>query len=219
MALSCTNISKSYGDISVLCDASITIYAGQLHVILGPSGSGKTTLFRILSLLEPADSGRIELDGQEFRHLPLYGQNAWRKNLAYRKRVSLVFQQLFMWPHISLKESIELGARVDTWKKHVDGLGLTDVLHRFPNQVSLGQKQRAAFLRALATGADFLFFDEITSALDGDATSAVLRIIDELLDAGKGIILVTHNPERLSNQKYTLHNISDGQLINGRDFR
>lgn len=200
MGLAALGIYKSYGPQRVLSGVDLCIEPGEICLLVGPSGSGKTTLLRILSLLEKPDGGVISLDGQTFSYLPVTGHAAWTVNESYRRRVTMVFQQLFMWPHIPMKTAIELTASgTFDLDRLASRLEVADVLGRFPNEVSLGQRQRVAILRAISTNADYYFLDEITSALDKRMSSEVVSLIRDLQERGKGIVLVTHSPERFTS--------------------
>jgi len=200
MTLSCKSISKKYGSREILKDFSLKISPGEFHLLLGPSGSGKSTLMRLFSLLEPVDSGSIALGDVYFQHIPISNPKSWEVNKAYRQRVTMVFQQLFMWPHMTNLDGILKTAKlpVDTVMAYASRLKVDDCINRFPNEVSLGQRQRLAIIRALSTDADFYFFDEITSALDKEASVEVINIVTELCSANKSVVLVTHTPEMVA---------------------
>jgi ABC-type sugar transport system ATPase subunit len=216
VSLKLNNITKSYGSNIILNDVNFEIDLGQLSLITGPSGSGKTTLLRIISLLEKLDAGSIELDGEAYRYAPLERSSGWDISMPYRKKLCLVFQQLFMWPHMTIRQSIDRTARNGfNYDLLVARLDIDHILDRYPNEVSLGQRQRAALVRALSTQADYFLFDEITSALDEAATNTVTEIIEEQIkDNNKAVVLVTHAPDKLSalaSSTYLI--VSNGGLI------
>jgi len=187
-------INKYYGTRQALKNIYIQIEPAKITTLIGPSGSGKSTLLKALSLLDPPDSGTIRIDDTKYifpsrgkRNLPL----PWPK-------LTTVFQQLFLWPHLTIRQNITLpiqqnggdvSGRVEELLEIFDLVEFTD---RFPNQVSLGQRQRAAIVRALALHPKFLLLDEITSALDVEYISALLNHLKLLRDQGTGILLVTH---------------------------
>lgn len=209
MTLAAKKIYKSYGNSPVLQGASLEVDLGELHLLIGPSGCGKTTLLRVMSLLEPADQGEISLDGVTYTYRDLRKAASWSTNWPFRSRVAMVFQQLFMWPHLQVGEAIRLSTRgAFDLESHADRLGVGMLLSRFPNELSLGQRQRLALLRALATGADYLFFDEITSALDREASGRTLALVDELVRNGRGVVMVTHNPEALAHMAHKKHELN-----------
>lgn len=188
-------LSKSWGDTGALEDVSVGVEPGKITVLIGPSGSGKTTLIRTLSLLDAPDHGVISLDDREYR-FPLSPEALitppWPD-------VTVVFQQLFLWPHLRLRENIMLPlrnrARGDS-ESHLDELieafKMKSFIDRYPNETSLGQRQRAALVRALVLNPSYILLDEITSALDVEQVSIILRQLQDLRDRGIGILLVTH---------------------------
>lgn len=187
------SIVKGFGESQVLKGVSVHVVPGAFTVVVGPSGSGKTTLLRALSMLDPPDSGSIELDGCRY-HFPdppeLTSNPPW-------PRVTVVFQQLFLWPHLTLRENILLPVRTDAGREaHLQELvgqfEMRDFVDRYPNEVSIGQRQRAALARAVITNPSYILLDEITSALDTEQTAAVLRYLLSLRDRGLGIVVVTH---------------------------
>jgi ABC-type polar amino acid transport system ATPase subunit len=193
--LSCSNIRKSYGDHEIVRGVSAQFKPGTISAIIGPSGTGKSTFLRVLSLLEPADSGSIQIDGKDV-HFP----QAEDANAAHPwPRLTTVFQQLFLWPHLTIRENICLPVRkTDRIKSGglVDqimrDLLVTEFADRYPNQVSQGQRQRAAIARAIALKPTYLLLDEITSALDVEHVGIVLDYLQRLRDEGVAIVLITH---------------------------
>lgn len=194
--LKAQNLKKTYGTNVVLEDINIELHSGTITTLVGPSGSGKSTLIRALSLLEPPDSGTISLNGTKYCfpniNNDLTIQNPWPE-------ITVVFQQLFLWPHMTLKENISLPLKkydkfetkdlVDSLIQQLDMASFAD---RYPNEVSIGQRQLAAIARALALKPKFLLLDEITSALDVEYVSMILDILNILRDEGIGIFIVTH---------------------------
>jgi polar amino acid transport system ATP-binding protein len=188
------NISKKYRDKIVLNDISLDIAPGTITSIVGPSGSGKTTLLRTIAMLELADSGEIALDGEKyvFPMDAIEGRTPW-------PRVTIVFQSLFIWPHLTLRQNIllPLGDTVTSESEmHLNELvelfSMKDFIDRYPNEVSLGQKQRTAIVRALILKPEYLLLDEITSSLDVEQISIILSHLDTIRNQGVGIIMVTH---------------------------
>ena len=172
------NISKSYGNKQVLKMITIKIEKGKATVVMGPSGSGKTTLLRNLSLLDRPDSGKVVIDDQE---LIFPNDNIFKK--PYPK-VTVVYQQLFLWPHLTNRENITLAVESGDYKKQLNELisylGMTKFIDNYPNQSSVGQKQRVAIARALILNPEYIFFDEITSALDTKQIETIIKIINDL---------------------------------------
>lgn len=187
-------ITKSYGMIRVLNNVSITVVPGKVTVLLGPSGAGKTTLIRTLALLSPPDQGKVEIDGETF--FPL--ENRSKTIKPPWPRVTVVFQELFLWPHLTLKDNILLPLKLN----HMDFTSLEDItklfgmgefITRYPNEVSVGQRQRAALARAVILNPAYILLDEITSALDVEQTNMIMNYLMVLRDRGIGLLIVTHH--------------------------
>ena len=152
-------------------------------------------MLRALSLLEPPDSGTIRVDSASY-DFPLEEE---QQIIPPWPKVTVVFQQLFLWPHLTLQQNLRLPLRgldaavVTPRINHlVQKFNLLSCIDRFPNQTSLGQRQRAALVRALVLQPSYLLLDEITSALDLESISVVLGHLEELRNEGVGILIVTH---------------------------
>ena len=190
------NIYKSIGNSEILKDINLELNKGEINVLFGPSGSGKTTLCRNLSLLDYPDKGEIEIFNIKY----LFPHKEKFDMLPYPK-ISFVYQQLFLWPHLTNQQNIllALGKNANSdnaeFKELVDFLEIKEILKRYPNEASIGQKQRVAIARALILNPDFIFFDEITSALDIVQTKKIAELIQRLKIKKIGILLVTHNLE------------------------
>jgi polar amino acid transport system ATP-binding protein len=186
------NISKQFGPVQALHGVSLTLQPGRITVVLGPSGSGKTTLLRCLSLLAPPDTGRFQLDAYDYTFpstIPVIVPSA----------MGVVFQNLALWPHLTLRENILLPLRLRNLMSHepyvallIKTLSMERFIDRLPREVSGGERQRAALLRALALRPAYLLLDEITSALDVEQVSAVLHELERLKADGVGVMLITH---------------------------
>jgi ABC-type polar amino acid transport system ATPase subunit len=188
-------LCKRFGTLDALSNVDLALRPGSITAVIGPSGGGKSTLIRALSLLEPPDSGSVEIDGA-VHSFPVARRAALP---AVWPAVTVVFQQLFLWPHLRLRENIELPWRhapCPVSRAALDELlsvfELGDILDRYPTEASLGQRQRVALVRALALQPRYLLLDEITSALD---VEHIGRVLDQLIaarDGGTGILVVTH---------------------------
>ena len=209
--LAAHDLVKNYGPHRVLDGVSLALKPGELTALIGPSGSGKTTLLRALAGLEKPDQGIIQLGEARFDGAvvapegvdwPYTGTAAATSPAAtppFWPQVTVVFQQLFLWPHLTLRENILLPARNLQGRDHnaalahwVKKLDMAEFIDRYPNEASGGQKQRVAIARALMLRPQFLLLDEITSALDVQQTARILEFLPELKAHGMGILLITH---------------------------
>ncbi|MCV2361293.1 amino acid ABC transporter ATP-binding protein [Paucibacter sp. TC2R-5] len=188
-------VNKSYGSYKALSDISERIGSGEVVVVCGPSGSGKSTLIRTLNRLEPIESGRILLNGQDIH----------RKGLdvnAFRSGIGFVFQQFNLFPHLTALENCSLApirlhglSRDQAHERSLSLLKRVGLAHKadaLPAQLSGGQQQRVAIARALAMQPPVMLFDEPTSALDPEMVGEVLLVMRDLAAEGMTMICVTH---------------------------
>ncbi len=198
--LELSHIKKSFGELGVLSDISVTVPKGGVTSVIGPSGSGKSTLLRCATLLEAVDGGSIAYDGEYAVKDGVYADRVRLQKL--RSRFGLVFQNFNLFPHFSLLKNV-MDAPVHVQKRPknevreealalLDKMGLADRAEAYPCQLSGGQQQRAAIARALCMKPDILFFDEPTSALDPELTGEVLRVIRQLANEKYTMVIVTH---------------------------
>lgn len=184
-------ITKQYHGREILKGVDIKVEPGKITSLIGPSGSGKTTLLRVLSMLDLPDTGSIFLDSEKY-NFPVQPNEI----IPPWPRVSVVFQQLFLWPHLTLRQNILLPLKGIKGDQHISELikilQMEEFIDRYPNQVSLGQRQRVALARALALNPEYLLLDEITSALDVEQVNIILNHLQALKDKGVGILIVTH---------------------------
>ncbi len=202
--LQATQLEKSFGDLQVLRDISLTVSQGQVVSIIGPSGSGKSTLLRILTQLETADKGEITVCGQQLlRTENDHAIYADKKTLhSINRNIGLVFQNFNLFPHFSvLKNLIDAPVRVlgqskkqaeETARALLQKMNLAEKADAYPCQLSGGQQQRVAIARALAMQPKVLFFDEPTSALDPELTGEILKVIRDLAREHMTMVIVTH---------------------------
>jgi ABC-type polar amino acid transport system ATPase subunit len=191
--LSAKGISRKRGDTQVLSAVDLVVKPGQITALIGPSGGGKTTLLKALSLLELPDEGEVNIDGASYK-FPLND----RKNIKPPwPELTVVFQQLFLFPHLTLRENImlPLGKATNRSEQLVhlfERFHMQSFLDRYPNEASLGQRQRAALVRAMALNPKYILLDEITSSLDVEQVALILAEIRSLSESGVGILLITH---------------------------
>ncbi|MDB5477624.1 MAG: peptide transporter ATP-binding protein [Alphaproteobacteria bacterium] len=188
------NIVKNFEGRNVLNGVSMTMEQGKITCLIGPSGSGKTTLLRTLTLLEPADSGQLYIEGVKY-DFPLDGP----LRVPPWPGITVVFQSLFLWPHLTMRENIMLPARRaglpnvhERLEEIVAFFEMAPFIDRYPNEASRGQQQRVALARALMLNPKYVFLDEITSALDVEQVAKVLEYLQKLRDTGIGIFIITH---------------------------
>ena len=200
------NLVKSFGDLRVLDNVSITVDAGETVCIVGPSGSGKSTLLRCINLLEWPDSGEIHLRGERIGFRRNNRSREVRMNdsemARIRTRVGMVFQQFNLWPHLTAFGNVTVSPIhvLKRPKQEVDAeanallekVGLQDKRDEYPIRLSGGQQQRVAIARALAMHPDVLLFDEPTSSLDPELVGEVLAVMKGLADEGRTMAVVTH---------------------------
>ncbi|MCZ8101601.1 MAG: amino acid ABC transporter ATP-binding protein [Burkholderiales bacterium] len=205
------NVTKRYGDLTVLDDVSLTIESGEIIAIIGRSGSGKSTLLRCINGLEPIQAGSIMVDGVRVND----PATDLRK---LRQQVGIVFQSYNLFPHLSVARNITLAPTVVKGMAQEEALGIArDVLRRvgleekldaYPSQLSGGQQQRVAIARSLAMQPKLMLFDEITSALDPELTGEVLKVLEDMARSGMTMALVTHEmgfARRFSSRVLFMH--------------
>ena len=202
--LTMKNVKKSFGQLEVLRDISLTVEQGQVLAIIGPSGSGKSTLLRCATLLtEMTDGSLYYLDRPAAESRDGKAVYAGKEQLKQLRSVfGLVFQNFNLFPHYSVLKNLTdaqisvLGRSKAQAEEKAHALlkkmGLDDKADVYPYQLSGGQQQRVAIARALAMDPQILFFDEPTSALDPELTGEVLKIIRELAHEYMTMVIVTH---------------------------
>ncbi|WSB05536.1 amino acid ABC transporter ATP-binding protein [Streptomyces sp. NBC_01794] len=178
------NVTKSFGDNTVLDDLCFSVKPGKHVTLIGPSGSGKTTILRLLMTLESPDRGTIQVNGQ--RLFPA----AEKERREARKQIGMVFQQFNLFPNMTaLRNITEAPVRVlgmskdeaeERAKELLDLVGLGDRCDAKPTQLSGGQQQRVAIARALAMRPQVLLLDEVTSALDPELVAGVLDVLRDI---------------------------------------
>ncbi len=198
-------LHKRFGATEVLNGVSLTARDHDVVAILGSSGSGKSTLLRCINLLEIPNSGSIWIEGELIRLRRRNGglEPADRRQVErIRRRVAMVFQQFNLWAHMDVLRNVteapihvlKLDRKTATERAiaMLEKVGVADKRHAYPAQLSGGQQQRVAIARALAMEPDLMLFDEPTSALDPELVGEVLKVIRQLAEEGRTMILVTH---------------------------
>jgi ABC-type polar amino acid transport system ATPase subunit len=187
------NISKYIGGNKILEDINLKIQPGRITSVIGPSGSGKSTLLNCLSLLTIPTEGSVIVNEEIYSFQNEKGSS---KGFPY-PLVTVVFQGLFLWPHLSNEENIQLPLKeLKRTPEHFDEvigkLDIRNILKKYPNECSGGEKQRVALARQLLLKPQYLLLDEVTSALDLEMVNIVANILSDLKEKGTGILLVTH---------------------------
>ncbi|WP_346745801.1 amino acid ABC transporter ATP-binding protein [uncultured Campylobacter sp.] len=195
-----TNLTKAFGDHTVLNDISVQIYEGQTTVIVGSSGSGKSTLLRCINLLEIPQKGELELGGQRLNFANKISQ---KELLSFRRHTGMVFQSFNLFPHLTVLQNVIEGptqvlgidkqSAINKARELLNKVGLSQKENAYPNRLSGGQCQRTAIARALAMDPAFLLLDEPTSALDPELGAEVFKVVIALAKEKKSLVIVTHN--------------------------
>jgi arginine/ornithine transport system ATP-binding protein len=216
------DLHKRYGEHEVLKGVSLAAKAGDVISIIGSSGSGKSTFLRCINLLEQPHSGRILLNNEELKLLPSKDGSlraADEKQLQrMRSRLSMVFQHFNLWSHMNVLENVieapvhVLGMNkreaLEKAEHYLNKVGVAHRKHAYPAHMSGGEQQRVAIARALAMEPEVMLFDEPTSALDPELVGEVLKVMQDLAQEGRTMVVVTHEmgfAREVSNQLVFLH--------------
>jgi len=194
-ALVLDDVRKSFGKLEVLRGVDLVVGEHEVVCLIGASGSGKSTLLRCVNLIEPIDSGRIVVEGEE---ITARGVDVDR----IRRRIGIVYQAFNLFPHMSVLRNVTLApaevlklSRGDAESRALEllqGFGLADKAREYPDRLSGRQQQRVAIVRALAMKPDLMLLDEVTSALDPELVAEVLEVIRELATTGMTMLIATH---------------------------
>ena len=202
--------------VEALRSVSFTVDEGEYVAIMGESGSGKTTLLNILAALDPPTEGDVKLDGLSLTGIRESDVAAFR-----RDHLGFVFQEFNLLDTFSLEDNIYLpmvlaGRPYSEMKQRLDPIArelrITDILKKYPYEVSGGQKQRAAVARALITNPRLILADEPTGALDSKSTDELLSLFSQINAGGQTILMVTHSVKAASRAKRVLF-IRDGEVF------
>src|SRR5215475_10065439 len=205
-ALVVEDLHKKFGSLEVLKGISMSARDGDVIAMIGSSGSGKSTFLRCINLLEVPDSGAVSVGGELIRMRPTKNGHAVpedRKQVdRIRSRLGMVFQSFNLWSHMTVLENV-MEAPVHVLKVSkpeakdralalLNKVGIGDKSDYYPAHLSGGQQQRAAIARALAMEPQVMLFDEPTSALDPELVGEVLKVMRQLAEEGRTMIVVTH---------------------------
>jgi arginine/ornithine transport system ATP-binding protein len=222
LKLQVENLHKRYGNHEVPKGMSLSARSGDVISIIGSSGSGKSTFLRCINLLEKPYEGRIVVAGEELKLRPGKSgelEAAEPQQLQrLRTRLAMVFQNFNLWAHMTVLENIieapvhvlkvPKEQAVQTARKYLERVGLKGMEDRYPSHMSGGQQQRVAIARALAVEPEVMLFDEPTSALDPELVTEVLRVMQQLAEEHRTMVVVTHEmgfAREVSNHLIFLH--------------
>lgn len=220
--LTVTNLKKVYTSrfgknrVEALKDVNFSVETGEYVAIMGESGSGKTTLLNILAALDQPTTGTVILEGRDFSKIKESEVAAFR-----RDNLGFVFQEFNLLDTFSVEDNIflPLVLAMKSYKEMQDRilpiaeeLGISDLLKKYPYEISGGQKQRAAVARALITNPKIILADEPTGALDSKSTDELLRLFAEINKNDQTILMVTHSVKAASTAKRVLF-IKDGEVF------
>jgi ABC-type polar amino acid transport system ATPase subunit len=214
------DLRKRHGDRLTLAGVTAEIAAGERVAVVGASGCGKTTLLRCLNALESFDDGGLRVAGLDLR-AGVGGMHA-RDLVRLRSAVGMVFQELHLFPHLTVLGNVTLAPRLvrrearneaeRRGKELLGRVGLADRTGAYPHELSGGQKQRVALVRALAQAPDVLLLDEPTSALDPGTAREVANTIVELTAGRTTVVLVTHDPDLARSVADRVLRLENGSL-------
>ena len=214
------DVHRAYGDgdarVVALAGVTLTVRPGELVGVMGPSGSGKSTLLHVAGGLDTPDHGQVRVDG-----LSLATLDRTRLAAVRRRAVGFVFQDLNLVSTLTLAENVALPLELDGLARSaardqalaaLDDVGVLQAGGRFPEEVSGGQRQRAAIARALVGARRVLLADEPTGALDSVTAQEVMAVLRARIDTGAAGLLVTHDP-RMAAWADRVVFLHDGQLV------
>ena len=212
MVLSAEHLTMKYRDGEseriILQDISVEFKEKTKNILVGPSGSGKSTLLYLLSTLRNPTMGVIKLEDNTIS----FNKNA--EQIRYEK-FGFIFQQAFLFPYLNAKENIcmaqkdkNLSTQADEW---LERLHLSDLAHKYPHQMSGGERQRVAIIRALIKKPRVVFADEPTAALDQDNARLVFEILKQ--EMSEGILIATTHDLSLLNGEEQIYKLADKKLV------
>ncbi len=212
--LEVASLSHAFGSTTVVDDVSFVVPAGEVHCLMGPSGCGKTTTLRLIAGLETVQAGTIRLGGAVLA-------DAAGSMPPERRQIGLMFQDLALFPHLTVAENVAFGirsmprgARGDRVRHLLDMVGMTRHAEKHSHQLSGGEQQRIALARALAPRPRLMLLDEAFSALDASLRAEIrAEALHILKEAGVPTLLVTHDPEEAIVAGDRVHVMQAGRLI------
>jgi arginine/ornithine transport system ATP-binding protein len=206
VAISVEDLHKSFGKLEVLKGVSLSARKGEVVSMLGSSGSGKSTILRCITCLDVPEKGKIIVGKEQIQlKTKRNGMVVPKDNKQIeriRTKLSMIFQQFNLWSHMTIQDNV-IEAPIHVLKQskkeakekarfYLDKVGIYDKKDAYPSHLSGGQQQRAAIARALAMEPEVMLFDEPTSALDPELVGEVLKVMHDLAEEGRTMIVVTH---------------------------
>ena len=195
--LEINNVSKTFKrgseEFVALNDVTLKINKGDYVSVTGPSGSGKSTLLNVIGGLIHPDSGKILYQGES-----IYDQNGKYLNVYRKRAVGFMFQQFHLMPYLTVTENIRLScfekSHGTAISDYLEKFSLVEVKNKYPSDLSVGEKQRAAFIRAIISDPELLLADEPTGNLDPRNSGILMSLIEEYHKKGGTVMLVSHDP-------------------------
>ena len=226
MLIEATEIEKTYRDrqgqaVHALRNLSLQIGSGEFVSLAGPSGCGKTTLLNVLGCLDRPDGGSYRFAGQDVLPWPE------RQRAELRNRsIGFVFQSFHLLPFLTVEGNIKLpfiysrtrSSSAKSVEQVLRDVDLAGMERRYPGELSGGQQQRVAIARALVSGADLILADEPTGNLDADSAQSILDVFERLVDQGKTVLLVTHDPA-VANRASRQIRLQEGRIASDKSAR
>ena len=214
------NVSKSFGDLKVLDDISLTINKGDIYGVLGLSGAGKSTLVRCINGLETFDEGEILFNGK------LLASPTHKVDRVNKRKIAMIFQSFNLLQQVDVLKNVEFALEINNIpnkkEKAIEALklvGLGDKLHAYPSELSGGQAQRVAIARALVLEPEVLLSDEATSALDPETTSSILKLLKKLnKELGLTVIMISHQINVIEEICNRVAILSNAKLVEEGEF-
>ena len=193
--LTATGLEKSYRNRQVVCSLSLQIESGEVVGLLGPNGAGKTTAFYMIVGLVPCDGGRIELDGEDITHLPMYARA--RRGLGYLPQEASVFRRMSVADNVmailETRRDLDEAARSEALERLLEELHVAHLRDNIGMSLSGGERRRVEIARALAADPAFILLDEPFAGVDPLSVHDIQRIARHLAERGIGVLITDHN--------------------------
>lgn len=213
--LSAHNLFKQFKKRAVVRDVSVSVNAGEIVGLLGPNGAGKTTSFYMMVGLVPADSGRIELDGQDITRLPMHSRA--RLGLGYLPQEASVFRKLSVAENImailEVRKDLDKAGRKAELEQLLNDLHIGHIRDGEGQSLSGGERRRVEIARALAANPRFILLDEPFAGVDPIAVGDIQNIVHHLRDRGIGVLITDHNVRETLGICSRAYILAEGHVI------